>query len=188
VRVIAWHSFIGKEIRLMSRTTDHLNDLLDLKDEELNAQIGKRIEAEQSLTMTKEARDYAREQMLALRTLRDRDVVNMERLQDRCEALVEENNRLHAQLDKYISLRVKEAAAWLRETSIEDLTTLINEERNRAFGDTSRHYRPLVDKIPVIKAVRNKWDIGLKDSKDVVDAWYAEQPVGGIEQYQAEGR
>jgi hypothetical protein len=186
----------------MSQTTKNLNALIERMNEDYNAYIKRATEAERDLDSIKESRDYAQERMLALRTLLDRAEERIDRLSDGNAELDRENRYLSTQLAKYAGLRIKEAATWLRETSIEDLTTLINADRD-PLSSQGRAYQPLVDKIPVIKAVRNKWDLGLKESKDVVDAWYAEakdtfdkdlaaspsiEPIGGIEQYQAEGR
>jgi len=175
----------------MSQTTKNLNILITRLDEELTTQINRAAEAERDLSFAREDLAEARASLLASRTLADRneDFRNEDfiRAREENERLYMENSNLRKQLDKYTDVRMKEAGEWLRDTDPLALTIEINKILSESYSG-SRSCDPFTEKIPVIKAVRTKWDLGLKESKDVVDAWFLTHPVGGIEQFQAEDR
>jgi len=180
----------------MSQTTKSLNMLIARMDEDLTAQIKRAYEAERSLDILKEAasrheqdtEDAVRWAVARVQREDQRTRDDLVRVQDRIVTLERENLFLSTKLAKYVGTRIKEASLWLRETDIEEMTKLLNANQTVVDGYERPPMNPLTDKIPMIKYVRDTWDLGLKESKDIVDAWYAERPVGGIEQYQAEGR
>jgi hypothetical protein len=164
----------------MSQTTNHLNAYITRLDEDLTTQIRMRADAERSLGMaTEEIERLRRDNADAIRYAVAREEREHQRTREDLERAVrslrateDENNRLAAQLRRYSFAKIKEAADWLDTTSIEDMTAAVNAEQLADYGIGTRAINPLKDKIPMIKYVRNTWDLGLKEAKDIVDAWY----------------
>ena len=52
------------------------------------------------------------------------------------------------------------------EISIEDFARIVDEHLQPLSSDTMNH-----GKIPAIKAVRTQWELGLKQAKDMVEAY-----------------
>lgn len=187
----------------MSQTTSNLNAYIARLNEDLTVQIKRAYEAEQDADIMREARNRMSEQLMAKRTLDARHEQDMERMAVRISELERENRYLANRLDSFMNLRIAEAAKWLRETDINEMNTILNEAQTKVEGYDRPPMKATTDKIPMIKLVRDRFDLGLKESKDLVDAWYAEMketfdamlaaspsinPFTGIEQYQAESR
>lgn len=69
---------------------------------------------------------------------------------------------------------------WQKSKEIIDLRTNLRSitiDHDKLFAlaaaDRDSFENPIVNIIPVIKAVREKWGLGLKDSKEIVDTWRA---------------
>lgn len=162
----------------MSKVNKRLCELIDRLEEECRTQVLRAYEAERSLDLAKEDLEgMRRDHEDAIRWAVERAERDRDRLIEERNRALNESETLRAQLRHYTEQAKIEARAWLRETDIEVLKTTVSEWYVKSYSDAGYvppAVNPLTDKIPMIKYVRDRWGLGLKESKDIVDEWYAE--------------
>lgn len=109
-------------------------------------------------------RDDARDDALTLKAERDSAATQLEYLRN---DYAESRRELERLSDEVFSLQ---ASKHFYEGVTDTLITA-------ALCDRASFESPITgdNKIPIIKDVRHKWSIGLKEAKDIVDKWQADE-------------
>lgn len=156
----------------MSTTVKHLSAYIDILLEKI-AELERKAESVQYLKddvayYERLASDRA-DQIEDLNVENRRLVSRLNELQGYGRSLTLSPANFPAHKYAYDPIKVENAARYLADSTLVQIELDHHHEYPNSFAFNAR-----VDKIPLIKFIRDKFEIGLKEAKDVVDKFYVD--------------